>query len=521
MAKIAKNKYGQYFTPEPVAAFMAGLTGKGKSAKVLEPSCGEGVFLNVLAHKGFTDVTAFEIDRSLLGIHTQKVQFRSFVTEEFNSGFDLIIGNPPYIRWKNLEADLKEELLRNTLWNKYFNSLADYLYIFILKSIELLNEDGEPIFICPEYWMNTTHSLTLRNYMVKNGYFEQIYHFNETPVFDKITVSVLVFKYVKSVKQRAPNIQVAKYYSVKKITEPLIEALQARKPYEGIEYFEIAQFKPNERWVLAPDEVKNVLIAIETGCAVPRKNLFDASPYSTIGDICDIGNGLVSGLDKAFQLNGHALNRYETEATIKVVKAKHLHPFFHGNVTKYMFVENNLNERVFNEKYPAFAEHLEEYKTALYERYSYGRDLKHWEWAFLRNLNLFQKPVKRILVPCKERISNKNHFRFALAEADIIPTQDVTAVFMKEGVKESIYYVLALLNNRRTFTWLCYNGIVKGNIVEFSEKPISSIPVKLINWSDANEVQLHNQITELCRLYVQTHNPELTEKLDSLISELF
>ena len=45
-----KNKYGQYFTIEPVADFMVSLIGHDKSAKILEPSCGKGVFLKVL-HK--------------------------------------------------------------------------------------------------------------------------------------------------------------------------------------------------------------------------------------------------------------------------------------------------------------------------------------------------------------------------------------------------------------------------------------------------------------------------------------
>ena len=41
---IKKNKYGQYFTIEAIAEFMVSLVKQGKAAKVLEPSCGKGVF---------------------------------------------------------------------------------------------------------------------------------------------------------------------------------------------------------------------------------------------------------------------------------------------------------------------------------------------------------------------------------------------------------------------------------------------------------------------------------------------
>jgi adenine-specific DNA-methyltransferase len=189
MKKQNKNKFGQYFTPAIVADFMIGLADIGYEATILEPSCGQGVFLDLLKQKGFKNISAYEIDTNLAR-NFSTVKYESFVTANIRETFDLIIGSPPYIRWKHLEDELKQELAVNPLWNKYCNSLCDYLSIFILKSIELLNDNGQLIFICPEYWMNTTHAVSLPNYMVSNGYFDEIYHFNETPIFDKVTVSI-------------------------------------------------------------------------------------------------------------------------------------------------------------------------------------------------------------------------------------------------------------------------------------------------------------------------------------------
>ncbi|MEZ4905072.1 MAG: N-6 DNA methylase [Spirosomataceae bacterium] len=219
-----KNKFGQYFTPKVVADFMIGLADISANSKILEPSCGEGVFLEMLQNKGYYHLTAYEIDQEL-ATDFEFVRYESFVSANIEEKFDLVIGNPPYIRWKNLEDELKQELSSNLMWNTYFNSLCDYLYIFILKSIELLNQNGQLIFICPEYWMNTTHSVSLRNHMVQNGYFEEIYHFNETPIFDKVTVSIIIFKFVKS-PQKAHRIKVAKFYANQKITSETLEKLQ-------------------------------------------------------------------------------------------------------------------------------------------------------------------------------------------------------------------------------------------------------------------------------------------------------
>lgn len=525
MKKATKNKFGQYFTPDTVADFMIDLATVRPDAEVLEPCCGEGVFLRHLADKGFKNVTAFEIDDSLSNLFFTKVNFRSFVSENFDKKFDLIIGNPPYIRWQHLEDDLKNELMKNQLWNKYFNSLCDYLYIFILKSIELLNENGELIFICPEYWLNTTHSLTLRNYMMTHGYFEKIYHFNETPIFDKVTVSIIIFKYVKKKNHNRPKISLAKYYSVQKLTKNFLTALQNKQPQPDLEYAEIEQFNIGERWILAPDEVKSELKVFEKKCAVngiTKQNLFEEiHSYHTIGEICDIGNGLVSGLDRAFQLNGHKLNSAEKKATIKVVKAKDLKPFYHESITPYIFLTDNLSEEQVQNDFPNFYEHLSEFKNELLSRYNYNREIKFWEWVFLRNFNLFNKDEPRIFVPCKERISNKNYFRFAFVEPKIFPTQDVTAIFKKEKVRESIYYILAMLNNHRTFNWLKHNGIVKGNIVEFSEKPIASIPIKLINWNDEREIKIHNSISEYCKIFVEKQSADALSKMEAEVDKLF
>ncbi|MFK8301622.1 Eco57I restriction-modification methylase domain-containing protein [Capnocytophaga stomatis] len=516
-----KNKFGQYFTPEVIANFMISLANISNESKILEPSCGEGVFLNLLKEKGYHNLSAFEIDKEL-SKDFDFVRYESFISAKIDEKFDLIIGNPPYIRWKNLEEELKQELLKNETWNKYFNSLCDYLYIFILKSIELLSEKGQLIFICPEYWMNTTHSVSLRNYMVQNGYFEEIYHFNETPIFDKVTVSTVIFKYVKNCV-RKEKIQISKYHSNKKLNNEILENLKNKKTFKDTYHFDIDQFKLNERWILQPEKLKRKLEVLENNCFKKNQStllsLFDENKreFHTIGDFCDIGNGLVSGLDKAFQINGCLLTKEENQATINVIKAKNINPYIANNITKYIYIEEGLEESEFIKKYPNFYLHFQKYKSQLEKRYQYNRKINYWEWVFLRNISLFKKQEKRIFVPCKERISNKNYFRFALVDKDVFPTQDVTAIFRKPNTSESIEYILAYLNTPIVFDWLKANGIVKGNIVEFSEKPISSIPFRTIDWSNGKEVEIHNFISESIRSYLKRPN----ELLLNLINESF
>lgn len=521
----SKNKYGQYFTPEIIADFMISLADINSSSKILEPSSGEGIFIKQLIKKGYSKITGYELDEKIIS-HTifDNVINESFVSAKITEKYNLIIGNPPYIRWKNLEKELKEELNSNRLWNKYFNSLCDYSYIFILKSIELLTEGGQLIFITPEYWLNTTHSKNLRNYLMKNGYFEDIYHFNETPIFDNVTVSTIIFKFVKA-KEKKNDINLTKYYANRKLTTQILDNLKLKRKTEFAEFIKITQFQENENWLLTSGKVKEEMNIFEKKCKVngiESVDLFNIEKkYSTIGDICDIGNGLVSGLDKAFQLNGQVLNKKEKGYILNVVKAKHLKSFYFTDITKYIFIDNIKEESKVKTDFPNFYNKLIQHKERLEKRYQYNRKIPYWNWVFLRNFKLFSSEKERILVPCKERISNKNYFRFSFAENNIFPTQDVTAIFKKENTNESIYYILAFLNNYRVFQWLINNGIVKGNIVEFSERPIASIPFRSINWNDENDRKNHDNIVKFTKECIETNSNKYLDKINSIFDEIF
>ncbi len=493
MKQPQKAKYGQYFTIAPIAEFMVSLISKKKSARILEPSCGEGIFLDALQRQGFSNVEAFEIDKSL-ALAYPNVKHKSFLSAETTDKFDCIIGNPPYIRWKNLEPELKKELANSSLWNAYFNSLCDYLFIFILKSIEQLNENGELIFICTDYWLNTTHAKTLRNYIVDSGFFESIYHFNEASLFENVTASFIIFKYIKK-KGAKPPITL---YEYTKRERPTANDLNSAAAFIKKS---IPPFQKDSRWILDDANVQEQISALEKAC-YKGDNFFKS--FYRVGDFCDIGNGMVSGLDKAFNLSEVSLSRRERTQTITVVKAKDILPYTYQNTSTYLFSSDNSPFETFAKNYPNIGNHLRPHLAELSGRYSYGKDLQPQQFAFPRNQQLFEKNCQKIFVPCKDRITTRKKFRFCLVESGVYALQDVTGIVPKKNLKESIYYLLAFLNSEEVYCWLYHNGIKKGDVVEFSEAPISSIPYRPIDWKNPAEVTLHDSIVSDVKDYLRS-----------------
>ena len=511
---IKKNKYGQYFTIETIAEFMVSLVTQNKEARVLEPSCGKGVFLKMLYKYGFNNIKGYEIDSTLDNPYNV-VEYKSFISSPLSECFNVVIGNPPYIRWKNLEDNLKEELAQSDLWNKYFNSLCDYLFIFILKSIEQLKENGELIFICPEYWLNTTHSSVLSNYMCGNGIFSDIYLFKEAPLFEGVTSSFIIFRYVKTKKQ-ASEITLHKYA---KRGKPNLEELINGSCFTSEQ---IPAFQIGERWVLATRSKQELMKSFQNSCIQSKSLSPSKETLYRIGDFCDIGNGMVSGLDKAFKVtNIDILNENELNSLIKVNKAKDLEQYSNIGTSYYFFIKGDMKEKDFATKFPHFYKQLIPYKELLEKRYSYGRDLPIWQFAFPRNEQLFNRDVFRIFVPCKDRISTRQYFRFSYADKKYYPLQDVTGILLKKQCKEDIKYILAYLNNERVFEWLKYNGIVKGEIVEFSETPIANIPYRPIRWNDKQEVELHDTIVKATANYIKKKDSESLSIIKYSFNKLF
>jgi adenine-specific DNA-methyltransferase len=265
--------------------------------------------------------------------------------------------------------------------------------------------------------------------------------------------------------------------------------------------------------------------AFEEKCTILNSGTLIAGKnrYLTLGDIANIGNGMVSGLDKAFQIPSEVeLTKEEKKSILKVLKAKNIERYTHGDFHRYIFLNGEVkNEDDLKEKYPTFYSLLNQFKDKLGKRYNYNRKINYWDWVFLRSFNLFNQPQERIFVPCKERISHKDYFRFSYVDSGVFPTQDVTAIFLKPHTEVSVYYILALLNSEYTFEWLKHKGVVKGNIVEFSEKPLASIPIRPINWKNKRDVALHDEITDLCKNYIQTRDIGVLSSLNNRVTSLF
>ncbi len=185
--QTAQKLRGGYYTPLDLAAFIAQWVRNPAPGRVLEPSCGDGVFFQAMKEVGgFGDamVVGFELDQvearkatqksKELGLENVDVRAEDFLAwaidnmAEGGERFDAVVGNPPFVRYQFLPPTFQSRAARifqelNLKFTKHTNAWVP----FILASISLLRPGGRLAMVVPAEIIHVTHAQSLRSYLGK------------------------------------------------------------------------------------------------------------------------------------------------------------------------------------------------------------------------------------------------------------------------------------------------------------------------------------------------------------------
>lgn len=189
-------KDGKVYTPENIVDFMLSGLNIKKDSRILEPSCGMGAFLSKLENLS-DNVDAYDLDEAALNYdkeHFKNVNYRlKDYLDVIEGGYDFIIGNPPYIRFQDLD-ELTRFKLKHMIIGKSGN--PDLYYAFIEKSVSLLKPNGVLRFIIPNTWIINTHAKGLRVFLAQ--YDVSVFDYQSEKVFDDADTYTCILTLKKS-----------------------------------------------------------------------------------------------------------------------------------------------------------------------------------------------------------------------------------------------------------------------------------------------------------------------------------
>lgn len=178
-----KKELGQYFTTNIELLSKVKEFVKNTEGCILEPSFGQGNLIEEVV--GNRPIIGYEIDKSIGTLKSLKekvsrcgtnlkLRYTDFLDAKVKEKFTTIIANPPYCKTRN----------------------SKNLYIkFIEKCFELLDDNGEMIFIVPSDFLKATGTSEIISRMAENGSFTDFYMPNKEDLFKDATIDIVIFRY--------------------------------------------------------------------------------------------------------------------------------------------------------------------------------------------------------------------------------------------------------------------------------------------------------------------------------------
>ena len=298
-----KRLNGVIYTPSPVALEVAETALKycpNKKPRVLEPSAGDGVFLGALCSLGVAerDITAIDIDQSAIkhlrcqhgSVTAIESDFIRYALEQKNIKFDLIVGNPPYIKRRDYSSNFKvrlKELSQETGFP--LSEMKNAWAAFIVGALGIIGDGGILAFVVPYELITVKYGRTIQKYLVQNGFSVDIF-LPEAKTFVSIDQDAVVLLGRKTEKGNEEIL----IHSVPQLCE--IKRTQSRTVDQ------------NDAGKAAID-LRSVLFDSETASLLNKLR----AKLSTIHDYCDSSAGIVTAANDYFILRSRDTARFELE----------------------------------------------------------------------------------------------------------------------------------------------------------------------------------------------------------------
>lgn len=188
--KLNVNYLGQVFTENLIVKRMLKL--KKNHGSVLEPSCGKGAFLNEIKN-----CIGIEYDNTICPDNALNIDFFDYA---IINQFDTIIGNPPYVKFKNILNNTKEKLDMTS-----FDKRTNLYLFFIEKCIKHLKPKGELIFIVPRDFIKATSAIKLNKFIFQQGTITDWIELGDELIFPGFNPNCAIFRFEKNNNTRKTN----------------------------------------------------------------------------------------------------------------------------------------------------------------------------------------------------------------------------------------------------------------------------------------------------------------------------
>lgn len=406
-----------------------------------------------------------------------------------DGGFDIVIGNPPYLGEKGNTKVFKA--IRASQFGKlHYEGKMDLSYFFTLKSLEIMKFTGSLTYLTTNYFITADGAVKYRNFLRSKAVFTHILNFNSYPVFKEALGQHNMIYALKKRTASTDSIETkVKYVLNQTLTDKLeLDYKTLLNQKENSTYVNVYVCPEASLYnddgtisILSDDAHREALMAYEAFCTMKLKDEFQ------------INQGIVSGADQVSglmlrsKLPKKHIHQYQLEKGqpifvfsnedqgLSEIEEACLRPFYkNSDIAEYVIQPRTHRSIIYLDKlldnveglYPNTIEHLNRFKPVLEARREVKTGTRPWyalQWP--RKPEVFEGA--KIVVPQRSKVN-----RFAFTSEPFYCSADVYYFKADHLSLEAWYYYLGILNSSIMYLWLYNNGKRKGELLELYAKPL-------------------------------------------------
>ena len=405
-------------------------------------------------------------------------------------GFDIVVGNPPYIRIQNLDKREVEYFNEN-----YYSPEKNYdIYIlFIERGFKQLKQGGELGFILPHKFFEGENGRRIRHFISDSKSMNKIINFNSNQVFEAATTYTCLLFLSRNVHQKF-------LYKEFKLGDNF-------KVLEDLNFEERdIELLSTDPWNFSPNQIFKILSKIKAngisfkditskifkGSSTGNDDIFlmdvvedgknSTRVYSTF---LDLELEVEKELLKPF-LYGEDIRKYRDLASHKVL----LFPYHTVNGKKTL-----IQSKLMKSEYPRAFAYLNETKKELLKRKVKMTEDEFYKYSAARSLSEYEQP--KIMIPdmlVKNRVGYDEKGVFYHGPA-------IHSALFNESAKDidTLFY-LAILNSKIFWFFITQTSTsLRGDTYRLTPEFLNPFPFPKLNFSDSKKNQTYHEVIRLVK----------------------
>ena len=207
------------FTPESISKIMASYL--SNSGNLLEPAVGSGNLLKYVDLSKYNNIDIYDIKKEYLdkcpNCKNVNKFHKDFIKSNIKTKYKNIILNPPFIKIQNISIDYVKYIKKK--WNTINTGSIDLYYAFLIKCLELLDDDGVMISVTPNSYLFNKSAIKLRKMLIDNKLVHKIIDYKSKKIFNNASVYCCVTIFTKKNKKSMIfNDNIIEYHNIMKLS---------------------------------------------------------------------------------------------------------------------------------------------------------------------------------------------------------------------------------------------------------------------------------------------------------------